>query len=118
MVFVGSSVNAVRTENKKKISDVIDILLFLNEFIENQAYSIKTIDNILKGYSGISLNEAKLFEKHLAFLDIDRIFFELQRFKNEMNWYNLTISKDAICKFIEKNNWYTLKIPEKFCITS
>ncbi|MCL4439961.1 MAG: DEAD/DEAH box helicase family protein, partial [Firmicutes bacterium] len=30
LVFVGSKVTAVRSENKRKVSDVVDILLFLN----------------------------------------------------------------------------------------
>lgn len=40
-VFVGCSVNAVREENKKKVSDVVQILLFLQDFIEKRdTYSI------------------------------------------------------------------------------
>ncbi len=35
-IFVGGSVNAVRTERKRKISDVVDILLFLSDFISAQ----------------------------------------------------------------------------------
>ena len=31
-VFVGSSVNAVRTQNKRQVSDVVDVLLFLSRF--------------------------------------------------------------------------------------
>ena len=38
-VFVGASVNAVRTENKRKVSDVVDILMFFRDFITNTAVS-------------------------------------------------------------------------------
>jgi hypothetical protein len=39
-IFVGNSVTAVRTENKRKVSDVIQILLFLQDFIDRKdAYS-------------------------------------------------------------------------------
>ena len=31
-VFVGSSVNAIRTLNKRQVSDVLDVILFLAEF--------------------------------------------------------------------------------------
>lgn len=32
-VFVGSKVTAIRTENKKQVSDVVDILLFMAELV-------------------------------------------------------------------------------------
>jgi hypothetical protein len=35
-VFVGASVNAVRTERGRKISDVIDILLFFKDFVSDE----------------------------------------------------------------------------------
>lgn len=53
MIFVGGSVNAVRTENKEKVSDVIDILLFLKSFLEDKQTSMKAIDSILKEESGL-----------------------------------------------------------------
>lgn len=35
-IFVGGSVNAVSTSNKNKVSDVIQILLFLQDFVNNR----------------------------------------------------------------------------------
>lgn len=35
-VFVGGTVNAVRTENKQKVSDVVYVLQFLNRFVKNE----------------------------------------------------------------------------------
>ena len=52
-VFVGGSVNAVRSENKKKVSDVVDILLFLAEFVKDHRHSIKLIDRLLGGIPGL-----------------------------------------------------------------
>ena len=52
-VFVGASVNAVRTENKREISDVLDILIFLRVFFENKSVAVSTIDRILSGISGL-----------------------------------------------------------------
>ena len=34
-IFVGGSVNAVRTVNKRQVSDVVQILLFIRDFVEN-----------------------------------------------------------------------------------
>ncbi|MGZ9871788.1 DEAD/DEAH box helicase family protein [Priestia endophytica] len=47
MVFVGGSVNAVRTENKKKVSDVVDVLMFLNDFTNRSEIYSDIIQRIL-----------------------------------------------------------------------
>lgn len=52
-VFVGGSVNAVRSENKRKVSDVVDILLFLARFVREGNESVTTIEQLLKGNSGL-----------------------------------------------------------------
>lgn len=52
-VFVGASVNAVRTENRRKVSDVVDILMFFRDFMENTAVSTANIERILSGNTGL-----------------------------------------------------------------
>ncbi len=52
-VFVGASVNAVRTERGRKVSDVVDILLFFRDFLTNAADSTATIGRILSGNTGL-----------------------------------------------------------------
>lgn len=54
----------------------------------------------------------QLREQHLAFLDYDELFFELERFKRERSWHNLNISKDAIKVLLSDTTWYTLYLPE------
>jgi hypothetical protein len=61
----------------------------------------------------ITLHEAKLTREHLAFVNIDKLYFELQRFKNERNWTNLSITKESLSELLLKNDWYTLLIPEE-----
>ena len=53
LVFVGGSVNAVRSENKRNVSDVVDILLFLANFVGRPEESIETIKQLLKGRSNL-----------------------------------------------------------------
>ncbi|GGD58532.1 DEAD/DEAH box helicase family protein [Pseudoxanthomonas indica] len=48
-IFVGGSVNAVRTENRRTVSDVTEILLFLSRFIGERAQSERAIGEILSG---------------------------------------------------------------------
>jgi hypothetical protein len=48
LIFVGSSVNAVRKENGHDVSDVVVILSFLREFLENRENkTVKVISAIL-----------------------------------------------------------------------
>jgi len=70
MVFVGSSVNAVRTESKKQVSDVVDVLLFINEFIKKRSESIANIDKIMSQDSGLNKKDGSdIFAKKFDFLE-------------------------------------------------
>ncbi|QGJ68653.1 Type III restriction-modification system restriction subunit R [Planctomycetales bacterium 10988] len=64
----------------------------------------KTEDSAVK-------HEGTLEEKHLAFMDIDAIWFELQHFKNERSWYNLNLNRDCIEPLLLDSRWYKLFIP-------
>jgi hypothetical protein len=60
----------------------------------------------------IAVLETAVFEdKHLAFMDIDAMYFELQRFKNERSWYNLNLPRESILKLLGRSDWYQLFIP-------
>lgn len=52
-VFVGASVNAVHTEDGRNVSDVVDILIFFRDFINNKEKSVVNIKRILSGNSGL-----------------------------------------------------------------
>lgn len=52
-IFVGASVNAVRTENRRQVSDVVDILLFLSEFVTNDRQAIDYITSLIEGSSAL-----------------------------------------------------------------
>jgi len=53
-VFVGSTVNAVYTENKKKRSDVLIVGRFLHKFLENKNnWAVKGIKEIIEGKTGL-----------------------------------------------------------------
>jgi hypothetical protein len=53
-VFVGSSVNAVYSENRQKRSDVLTVARFLHRLLENkQGWVVKAIHKILAGKSGL-----------------------------------------------------------------
>jgi len=61
----------------------------------------------------IEKHEGFFSEKHLAFMDMDEIYFDLQRFKNERGWSNLNLCRQEIESLINDHNWYRLYIPEE-----
>ncbi|MFQ5447211.1 MAG: hypothetical protein ACE5FF_09770, partial [Saprospiraceae bacterium] len=53
-----------------------------------------------------------LTSRNLAFINWDEVWFELQKFKNERTWFNLSIGKEDLQKIIDDDSWYELSIPE------
>ena len=56
-------------------------------------------------------HEGRLTRQHLAFMDTDAVYFELQRFKNERAWHNLNLSREAVGQLLAAPGWYRLFIP-------
>jgi len=56
-------------------------------------------------------NQAHLSPRHVAFLDVDALYFELERFKAERGWYNLDITRQGIDELLADQAWYRLLIP-------
>ena len=54
-----------------------------------------------------------LSARHIAFLDLDALFFELHRFKAERAWHNFNLSREAIAELLQDQSWYRLLIPEE-----
>ena len=70
-VFVGGSVNAVRSENEKKVSDVVDILLFLAEFVKDKRHTIKLLDRLLSGKPGLlDQHASEIFATAFGYLSL------------------------------------------------
>jgi hypothetical protein len=57
-------------------------------------------------------NVAILTEAHIAFLNMDEIYFEMQRFKSERAWFNLNLSREKILDLLRHPDWYELNIPK------
>ena len=54
----------------------------------------------------------KLKQHNLAFIDWDKVYFEIQKYKNERSWYNLAVAQDNLIKIMNSNSWYRISIPE------
>lgn len=55
----------------------------------------------------------KLEACHLAFMDLDAVYFELVRHKEERGWHNLTLSREKMVELLENPDWYELTIPSE-----
>ena len=56
-------------------------------------------------------NQTHLTARHVAFLDLDRLTFELEQFKAERSWYNLNLTQPGIEGLLADQSWYRLVIP-------
>ena len=57
-------------------------------------------------------DEHTLDAQYLPFLNYDRIFEELEQYKNEKLYYNISIVKERIRSILETEGWYSLIIPQ------
>src|SRR5690606_23533708 len=92
-VFVGGKVNAVRKEGGKEVSDVLEIIYFLTDFLKNPAVSIQQIDEVVNNKAGlVDKNGYSIFETSFSYLleqklDAQTIFNQI----NELVFNNTTI---------------------------
>jgi len=54
-----------------------------------------------------------LSSQHVALLDLDVIYFELQRFKAKRAWHNFNLTRKATAELLHDQSWYRLLIPEE-----
>ncbi|MCY4656466.1 MAG: DEAD/DEAH box helicase family protein [Gammaproteobacteria bacterium] len=62
--------------------------------------------------SNEELNCTHFSRSQIAFLDLRWLYFELERYKTERGWHNLSISMQGIDKLLRSTDWYRLFIPE------
>lgn len=66
---------------------------------------------VLGGDVEAAPNRTHLITMHVAFLDLDRLYFELERFKAERGWHNLNVTRENIEPLLLDKSWYQLLIP-------
>jgi len=67
-VFVGSTVNAVYSENKEKRSDVLTVVRFLHHVLERRDWAVGSIEQLLAGKSGLTTDGQDLFAGRWPYL--------------------------------------------------
>lgn len=56
-------------------------------------------------------NETYFTKQHIAFLDLDRLYLDLEHFKAERVWHNLNLTRTGITALLADISWYRLLIP-------
>lgn len=87
--------------------------IIVNWYPKLQVQDSRTEGLALREAQATLLNRETFSDKHVAFMDIERIYFEMQRFKNERSWYNLSLSKDEIVKLLSSDYWYEIETPKE-----
>ena len=84
-----------------------------NQLVLNWYPKIKAMKagGLIGGDADAAPNETHLGARHVAFLDLDRLTFELERFKAERGWYNLNLTRQGIERLLADQSWYRLQIP-------
>ncbi|GLB59188.1 DEAD/DEAH box helicase family protein [Cytobacillus sp. NCCP-133] len=103
---------------KPKFSAPSERLSSNDKIIVNWYPKLQIHDSRIKRLSvretqSITLNKEAFSEKHIAFMDMDHIYYEMQKFKNERSWYNLSLSKEEIIKLLSNDYWYEIEIPKE-----
>ena len=102
--------------NFKKDAEAFDLDLppqtFLQAPIILDLYSqIQIKESKTSSSEKIEKEKHKLNNEHLQFIDYQSLYFEIQKFKNEKNYYNMNISFEKIKEILNNDTWYELRIP-------
>lgn len=56
--------------------------------------------------------ETRFSAQHIAFMDMDRLYFELEKYKARENLYSLIIQPEQLAELLRDGSWYTLLVPK------
>jgi len=102
-----------KQQSPSPVLDQPDDKLKRKQVVMNWYPRIQAISSISMEEEAADLNTGFFFDTHIAFLDFDKLFFELEQFKNERNWHNLSIRRENIKPLLLDNSWYQLFIPKE-----
>lgn len=102
-----------KQQGPSPILDQPDDKLKRKPVVMNWYPRIQAISSISMEEEAADLNTGYFSDKHIAFLDFDKLYFELEQFKNERNWHNLSIRRENIKPLLLDNSWYQLFIPQE-----
>lgn len=86
--------------------------LIKNKIIIDCRSKVQTIDSTFSFNLQSNPEENKLDDINIKVLDYDRIFEELEIYKNEKMYYNIIINKQMLSNILRVDGWYSLIIPK------
>ena len=104
----------IPTLRRPNRSDAVEVKqLQQNQVVLNWYPKIQAMKSggLVGGDADATPHLAHLTARHLAFLDLDRLYFELEQFKAERGWYNLNLTRDGLAPLLGDQSWYRLQIP-------
>jgi len=87
-----------------------------NKVIIDCRAKVQTIQSASSQQLDSQNNEEVLASHVISFLDYERIYNELENYKNEKHYYNISLCKSAIADILLTDGWYALIIPKKHLI--
>ena len=95
------------------VSDPSTEYLQKNQVLLNWYPKIQAMKSggLVGGDADAAPNETHLTPRHVAFLDFDRICFDLERFKAERGWYNLNLTRQGVEALLGDQSWVSLADP-------
>ena len=94
--------------NPIEVKNLQQSQVVLNWYPKIQAMKAR---GLVGGDGDAPLNEGHLTPLHIACLDLDALFFELERFKAERGWHNFNLTRQSIAALLADTSWYRLQIP-------
>ncbi|KPU43458.1 MULTISPECIES: DEAD/DEAH box helicase family protein [Clostridia] len=73
---------------------------------------VQTIESSFSMQMMSVTDEHTLDKEYIPYLDYDRMFEELEAYKNEKFYYNISIEKDRLKDILLVDGWYSLIIPK------
>jgi len=73
---------------------------------------VQTLESTFSMQIESTSEEHTIDVQFIPFLDFERILDELETYKNEKFYYNISLSKDGIVDILKTNGWYSLIIPK------
>ena len=75
---------------------------------------VQTIESSVSMHIESTTQEHTIDKGILKYLDYNRIYDELQQYKNEKLYYNLSIDKNELYNIMAYDGWYSLIIPKSY----
>ena len=95
--------------------------LFMSYLIKNRVVidcrsKVQTIESSFSLHLESTTEEHTIEKKYIPYLDYNRIYTELEQYKNEKLYYNIIIDKATISSILSTDGWYALIIPKTHLI--